>query len=112
MTSAEANVPNLLRTIMATSRQMLVLAQTEKWDELAEQEPLRREQIARLKDILSKTASNQRSTVQDRARVLVREILAIDAQTQELAGRRLADLGESFQSAEVSRRLNNTYLCP
>ena len=112
MSAAAAGVPDLLHSLLAASRHMLALANDEKWDELAEHEPLRREQMAKLKLALDRSANGQAPAIQNQSRILVREILDSDARIQELIENRLSDLGKSFQSVEVSKRLNSAYLHP
>lgn len=109
LTPRETAVLEILAAILAHSRRMLSLAQAENWDELVEQEQPRRALIARLHEAIALPPGGK---PQDQAQALILEILNLDTQTQELAGQRMGGIRESFQSMEVSKRLDHAYRCP
>lgn len=109
MMTPGAEIREILAALLATSRQMLPLAQAENWDALVEQEEARRKLISRLQQGIALFPDGKLPAAQTEARALIREILNLDAKTQALTEQRLVDLREGFQDTGNARRLHNAY---
>lgn len=95
--------------MLAASRDMLAMAKEKNWDVLVEQEVSRRNAIAILQKHIGSTGNGLPPGIRTQANTLIQEIGRLDGETMALAEGRMADIGQLFHSAEVSKRLSKAY---
>ncbi len=111
MTSG-ADLLELYGNILAASQQMLTLAKAEEWDALVDKELERRQLVGNLRTALEETPEPFDAPQRLRSEDLIKNILALDAETRTLAENWMAELDQRLNSVSTSRRLQNTYLAP
>lgn len=102
----------LYTQILAASKRMLDLARAQEWDALVDQELDRREIVAKLRTTLEQKPTPHEVAEHTQSEALIREILAIDEETRNLAQSWMAELDQQLNSLGTSKRLRNTYLNP
>lgn len=103
---------SIYAAILAASRQMLDLAKEQNWDALVDLELERRQIVAKLRSTLEQSPAPLNGAEHSESEVLIRNILAIDEQTRNLAQSWMAELDQQLSSLGTSKRLRNTYLNP
>jgi flagellar protein FliT len=112
MTATGSDVLALYGDILSRSREMLALAQSQEWDALVDNELLRRDIVARLRQTLEAHPDLLQGPEKARSEALIREILDLDNQTRTMAQQWMEEIEHRLSSVTTTRRLKNTYLGP
>lgn len=107
LTSDETRALSLYENIWEQAQKMLELAQKELWDELVQQENIRRHFFEQLKQ--SDPAESKNPDFLQRKAEFVKSILLTDQQVMQLSQAWMKEMQETLMAATQDKRLKSAY---